>query len=59
MENVFELSYVGSPSGLMKYIRSNMPNCEWCKDKGYITKTEWTDTDTDYEVEVRCVCQED
>ena len=33
--------------------------CKMCKDKGYITKTEWGDTDTDYEVEMECICQED
>jgi len=34
-------------------------SCEQCKDTGFITKTEWTDSDTSYDVEVRCNCQED
>lgn len=33
--------------------------CHLCHDKGYITKTEWADDDRDYEVEIRCSCQED
>jgi hypothetical protein len=59
MENVFELSYVGSPSGLMSYIRSNIPNCEICNDKGFYEKTEWSGTDDSYDVAVRCQCSED
>lgn len=31
-------------------------NCKICQDKGFIEKTEWTDTDTSYEVIVRCEC---
>ena len=62
MENIFELSFAGSPSELMNYIKSFIPNCEICKDKGYVTKTEWSDEngrDMDYEIEVRCICTED
>ena len=36
--------------------------CEWCKDAGIITRTEWTDLDgkdMDYEVETICSCRED
>ena len=59
MEN---LSYVGSPSGLMNYIKSFIPSCSICKDKGYTTRTEWSDEngrDIDYDIEARCVCAED
>ena len=34
-------------------------NCDICEDKGYYEKTEWTGTDTSYEVEKKCICQED
>ena len=33
--------------------------CEKCEDTGYYEKTEWTDTDDSYGVEVRCECNED
>ena len=33
--------------------------CEKCEGKGYIEKTEWSGTDDSYDVEVRCVCNED
>ena len=62
MENIFETSYVGQASGLMKYIRSLMPNCELCQDKGFIEKTEWSDEDgrdMDYQVTKRCECSYD
>lgn len=44
--------------------RRNGCNCdclgEWhcleCEGTGVITKTEWTDTDTSYEVEIKCSC---
>lgn len=32
--------------------------CEFCKGEGVIMKDEWTGTDTNYEVAVRCVCNE-
>ena len=35
------------------------PKCEWCKDTGMVTKTEWADDDRSYDVTARCVCQED
>ncbi len=57
--NIFELSFVGSPGGLMRYIRSFLPNCEICEDRGFIQKTEWSGTDDSYDVEVKCQCQED
>jgi len=28
--------------------------CEFCKDTGYITKTEWVGEDSSYDVEVKC-----
>lgn len=31
-------------------------NCDQCEDSGFITKTEWSDTDTSYEVMKRCEC---
>lgn len=34
-------------------------NCNICEDEGYILITEWTDTDTSYEVEVLCICQDE
>lgn len=34
-------------------------NCENCKDTGTYVKTEWAGTDTSYEVERVCSCQED
>lgn len=36
-----------------------IPKCEICRDTGFVSKTEWTGTDESYEVEKRCVCQED
>jgi hypothetical protein len=33
--------------------------CELCKGTGVIEKTEWSGTDTSYEVSVRCICGED
>jgi hypothetical protein len=59
MENVFELSFVGSPSGLRQYLESQTPNCDICKDEGFFMKDEWTGTDTSYEVAVRCECSLD
>lgn len=62
MENIFETSFVGSPQGLMNYIRSLIPNCSYCNDTGIITRTEWSDEDgrdMDYEVTKRCSCTED
>lgn len=35
------------------------PKCEFCQDEGYVTKTEWVGTDTSYDLEVRCICNED
>jgi hypothetical protein len=36
-----------------------VPICNICNDTGVVSKTEWTGTDTSYEVEKRCECQED
>lgn len=33
--------------------------CKICEDKGYIVKTEWVGDDESYDVEIKCVCQED
>lgn len=35
------------------------PSCEVCDGKGYFLKTEWTGTDTSYEVEIKCHCKEE
>lgn len=51
--------FVGSPSGLMDYIKSFMPNCEICEDKGYIERTEWTGTDDSHSILGRCECSYD
>ena len=59
MQNVFELYYVGQASGLMNYIKSFLPNCEICQDKGFIEKTEWSGTDDSYDVTIRCECAYD
>jgi hypothetical protein len=56
MEN---LSYVGNKEGLMNYIRSLIPNCDICKDEGFIEKTEWSDTDSSYDVTIKCECAYD
>ena len=58
MENVFELSFTGSPSGLRQYLESQTPNCDICQDKGFYEKTEWSGTDDDYQVTVRCKCND-
>lgn len=38
-------------------------NCEKCEDKGYIMKTEWVfddeHGDIDYEIMIKCECQDD
>lgn len=37
-------------------------HCEFCKDTGIITKTEWdfiNDKDVDYEVEIKCQCTDE
>lgn len=53
-----ELYYVGNKDGLMKYLRSKMV-CEYCQGSGVIQKTEWTGTDTSYEVDIICQCMQD
>ena len=35
------------------------PRCEYCADTGIVEKTEWSGTDSSYEVEVKCQCQND
>lgn len=30
--------------------------CQECKDTGIVTKTEWTDTDTSYDIDRPCIC---
>ena len=34
-------------------------SCEICEDKGFIAKTEWAEPNESYDVEKKCVCQED
>lgn len=34
-------------------------NCQFCKDTGIVTKDEWVEPNESYEVESKCVCQED
>lgn len=33
--------------------------CKECGGKGFIEKDEWVGTDTNYQVQVKCLCQED
>lgn len=56
---MIELSYVGDKVGLLKYLQEKKDECPDCNDTGICTKTEWTDDDVSYDVEVRCVCSED
>ena len=59
MENVFEISYVGTPSEIMRYIRSFIPNCEICNDTGFYEATEWSGTDDSYDITKKCICQDE
>lgn len=59
MDTIFETSYAGTVSGLMKYIRSLIPSCDICKDEGFIEKTEWSGTDDSYDITIKCECQND
>ena len=60
MENVFELSYVGSPKGLMDYIKSKIPFCNICNDTGEVEIMGDGDNFEWDVVEIkRCSCQED
>jgi hypothetical protein len=34
-------------------------DCSICEDKGFITKTEWSGDDEDYEVTFPCECSQD
>lgn len=58
--DIFELSYIGFPRGLMRYIESFMVWCKDCKDTGFIKKIEWSEVDgrdMDWENIIRCYCQ--
>lgn len=50
LNKIMEMSDI---SGKSRYF------CEECHDTGIIKKTEWTDTDTSYEVEIKCKCREE
>jgi len=59
MENIFELSFAGTPKGLMDYIKKNSPLCDICNDEGFYERIEWVGEDTSYPVTIRCECQND
>lgn len=39
--------------------RESEPKCEYCQDTKVISKTEWVGDDDSYEVELKCVCNEE
>ena len=56
---MLKLGYVGNIEGLHEYLELQTFSCKVCKDEGVIMKDEWTGTDTNYEVAVRCECSLD
>ena len=59
MNDVFEIYFSGSATGLMRYLDYLANVCEFCQGTGIVTKTEWVGTDDSYEVSTLCSCMKD